>query len=96
MSTDPAAEATLRELAVSRLKKQADFRLHVLIYLLMNGFLVVIWWMTGSTFFWPVFLIFGWGIGLAANACAGRGRPGDPHRCGVPDRRPRLQMQEAR
>jgi len=60
-------DLTLIELAVDRLKKQADVKLHVMIYLLVNGFLVVIWWMTGVTFFWPIFPIFGWGIGVAAN-----------------------------
>jgi hypothetical protein len=29
---------------------------------------VVIWYVTGAGFFWPVFPIFGWGIGLAFNA----------------------------
>ena len=34
----------------------------------MNAFLVVIWAVTSAGFFWPVFPILGWGIGLAANA----------------------------
>ncbi len=68
MSIDGAKrDVTLRELALDRLKKQADFKLHVMIYLLVNGFLVVIWWVTGIPFFWPIFPIFGWGIGVAAN-----------------------------
>jgi hypothetical protein len=68
MSIDGAErDVALRELALDRLKKQADFKLHAMIYLLVNGFLVVIWWMTGASFFWPIFLIFGWGIGVAAN-----------------------------
>jgi hypothetical protein len=58
----------LREAAVSRLRKKRDFATHVLVYLLVNGFLVVIWAVTGSDFFWPIFPIAGWGIGLAANA----------------------------
>lgn len=60
-------DVALRELAVDRLKRQADFKLHAMIYLLVNGFLVVIWLMTGTPFFWPIFLIFAWGIGVAAN-----------------------------
>ena len=28
----------------------------------------VIWLVTGSDFFWPIFPIVGWGIGVAANA----------------------------
>jgi 2TM domain len=58
----------LREAAVTRLRKKRDFGMHALIYLLVNAFLVVIWAVTGSDFFWPIFPIAGWGIGLAANA----------------------------
>jgi hypothetical protein len=61
-------DTELRDRAIKRLKKQADFRAHLLIYLLVNGFLVVIWAVTGAGFFWPVFPIVGWGIGVAANA----------------------------
>ncbi len=36
--------------------------------MLVNGFLVIIWAITGASFFWPVFPIAGWGIGLAFHA----------------------------
>ena len=58
----------LREAAVTRLRKKRDFGMHALIYLLVTGFLVVIWAVTSGDFFWPIFPIAGWGIGLAANA----------------------------
>jgi 2TM domain len=58
----------LREEAISRLKKKRDFRAHVFIYVAVNAMLVVIWAITGSDFFWPIFPILGWGIGVAANA----------------------------
>jgi 2TM domain len=58
----------LREAAVTRLRKKRDFAMHVVIYLLVNGFLVVIWAVTSGDFFWSIFPIAGWGIGLAANA----------------------------
>lgn len=69
----PEAES-LRDLAVKRLRKQHDFKIHLLIYVLVNAFLVVIWSMSGTGFFWPVFPIFGWGIGVAANAFDAYGR----------------------
>jgi hypothetical protein len=64
------SEQDLRKQAVERLKKKRDFRTHVLIYVLVNAFLVVIWAVTsgGDALFWPIFPILGWGIGLAANA----------------------------
>ncbi|WP_235509602.1 2TM domain-containing protein [Terrabacter sp. Soil811] len=61
-------EVDLRGRALGRLKKKADFRVHLLIYVLVNGMLVLIWAMTGAGFFWPVFPIAGWGIGVVANA----------------------------
>lgn len=69
MTEVSARETELRERAIKRLKKRHDFHAHVLIYLLVNTFLVVIWWMTSPEgFFWPVFPIVGWGIGVAMNA----------------------------
>jgi hypothetical protein len=57
-----------REQAIRQLKKKRDFRTHLLIYLLVNALLIVIWAISDAGFFWPVFVIGGWGIGLAANA----------------------------
>src|SRR5689334_10021265 len=54
--------------AVSPLKKKRDFAAHVLIYTMVNGFFVIIWAVTSSGFFWPVFPMVGWGIGLVMNA----------------------------
>ena len=53
----------LRDLAVQRLRKQSDFRLHLLIYLAVNGLLVVVWAWTGAALFWPVFPIVAWASG---------------------------------
>lgn len=64
-----AREAELRERAVKQLKKRRDFRGHLLMYILVNAFLVVVWAVTSGpdSFFWPVFSIAGWGIGVIAN-----------------------------
>ncbi|HEX9410283.1 MAG TPA: 2TM domain-containing protein [Actinomycetota bacterium] len=58
----------LREKAIARLKKKSEFRAHLLSYVLVNAFLVAIWAITGADFFWPIFPILGWGIGLAFHA----------------------------
>ena len=65
---DRVAEDDLRVRAMQRLRKKADFRVHLLIYCLVNGMIVIIWAMTTSGFFWPIFPIAGWGIGVVANA----------------------------
>ncbi|HLN77856.1 MAG TPA: 2TM domain-containing protein [Nocardioidaceae bacterium] len=61
-------DSELRERAIKRLKKRRDFHAHVLVYFLVNAFLVVIWALTTpGGFFWPVFPIVGWGIGVVMN-----------------------------
>ena len=67
-ATPPNAADSLREQAITRLKKKRDFATHVVVYVLVNAFLVAIWAFTGSDFFWPIFPILGWDIGLGANA----------------------------
>jgi hypothetical protein len=54
----------LREKALQRLKKKRDFMAHLLSYVFVNGFLVILWLAVGDGFFWPMFPILGWGIGV--------------------------------
>ena len=70
MAIDEATQQdVLRERAVKRLKKRRDFFGHLLVYVLVNAFLVVIWALGDSDgFFWPVFPIVGWGIAVVMNA----------------------------
>lgn len=58
----------MRDRAVKRLKKRRDFYGHLLIYTMVNTFLVVIWAVTSAGFFWPIFPMVGWGIGVVMNA----------------------------
>lgn len=62
-------EQELRVRAIKRLKKRRDFHGHVLVYLLVNAFLVAIWAVvTPEIFFWPIIPMAGWGIGVVMNA----------------------------
>ncbi len=61
-------DAELRQRAVKRLEDRRGLMAHSLAYVSVNLLLVAIWWVTGAGFFWPVFPIFGWGIGLAFHA----------------------------
>ena len=68
-TSDPRLESDdPRAAAIKRLKARRDFRTHVAAYVVVNLFLVGIWWFSGAGFFWPVFVILGWGIGVALNA----------------------------
>ena len=61
-------DASVRERAVRRLKKRRDFHAHVLVYALVNASFVTVWFVTGQHgFFWPIFLMAFWAVGLVMN-----------------------------
>ena len=64
----PDSEPGLREQATIRLRKKRDFLAHLLAYVLINGSVLIIWALTGSGFFWPVFPMLAWGVGLVLHA----------------------------
>jgi 2TM domain len=57
-----------REAAGRRLQARRDFGTHLVSYLVVNAFLVGIWAFTGAGYFWPIWVIGGWGIGLVLHA----------------------------
>lgn len=63
-----SADQELRQRAVQRLRARAGFWTHLLVYLTINALTVVVWAVTGNGFFWPIFLIVLWGMGVVANA----------------------------
>lgn len=67
MTTRPDDE--LRARAEVRVKAREDFRIHLLIYALVNIFLWAIWYVTGPVggVPWPAYASVGWGIGLVAH-----------------------------
>ena len=58
------SDEVLREQALVRLRKKMELKAHLLTYVLVNGFFVVIWAFTGAGFFWPIFPMAGWAIGV--------------------------------
>jgi len=63
--TDPTDP---RDAAIKRLKERRDFKTHLAVYLIVNAGLVVIWAISGGGYFWPIWAIGGWGIGLLIHA----------------------------
>jgi hypothetical protein len=61
----PAEEQELRERALKHLKDKRDLKAHLLAYVAFNLLFVAIWFAAGAGFFWPIFPIAGWGIGIA-------------------------------
>ncbi len=61
-------EQELRDRALKNLRRKRDFRMQIFWYVAVNALLVVIWAVTDSGFFWPIFPIAGWGIGIVSQA----------------------------
>jgi hypothetical protein len=59
----------LRQLAIDRLRKRREFFQHLIVYVVVNIVLGAIWFITTPDgFYWPVFPLFAWGIGLVFHA----------------------------
>ena len=54
----------LRAQAIAALKKKAELRSHLTAYVVINAMFVGIWAFTGRHFFWPIFILLGWGVGI--------------------------------
>ncbi len=88
MTNDPAMpdgsgepvsyDDVLRERALKSLKAKQDFKVHLASYLVVNGFLVVLWAVTGRGYFWPIWPILGWGVGLMFHALSLRWADAEP------------------
>jgi 2TM domain len=62
-------EQLLRDQAMRRLKKKRDFTGDVIAYIVVNAFLIALWYFAGGRgYFWPAWVLGGWGIGLAFHA----------------------------
>jgi hypothetical protein len=56
-----------RELARKRLQARRDFGSHVVVYVVVNAFLVLAWALSDRGYFWPGWVMAAWGIGLLLN-----------------------------
>jgi hypothetical protein len=65
----PLNSTSARDAAIASLRRKLDFRKNLFAFVAVNLVLVVIWLITTpGGFFWPIFPILGWGVGLAFHA----------------------------
>lgn len=63
-SIDPA----VRKIAVERIEARRTFGRHLRTYVIMSAMFVAVWFFSGEDYFWPVWPMLGWGLGLAFHA----------------------------
>jgi 2TM domain len=61
---NPPVEEALRIQAEKRVKDKIELLTHLAVYAVINGFLVVIWALSGRGYPWFLWVMAGWGIGL--------------------------------
>jgi hypothetical protein len=62
------AEEERRQEAIKRLKDKRAFGQNLVAYVVVNAFLVGIWAIGDRGYFWPAWVMAGWGIGLVMHA----------------------------
>jgi hypothetical protein len=54
----------VRAAARKRIEKRRNLQGGLVAYVIVNAFLVAVWAMTGGGYFWPAWVIAGWGVGM--------------------------------
>jgi hypothetical protein len=65
--TNDEAE-TERQQARKRVQARRDFTEHLVTYVVVNALLIMVWVVTGAGYFWPIWVIGPWGVGLVLHA----------------------------
>ena len=62
--TDNQLELEVRQ----RVKNLREFYRHLTVYGVVNLGLILIWAISGGNYFWPIWVLAGWGIGIGLQA----------------------------
>ncbi|MFN0090824.1 MAG: 2TM domain-containing protein [Acidimicrobiales bacterium] len=60
----PAPDEAERSLAIKQIQRRRKVVGDAVAYVAINAFLVVVWAMTGRGYFWPGWVLSGWGLML--------------------------------
>ncbi len=64
----PDPEGAARAQARKRLQAKREFGSNLVAYVVVFAFLVAVWALTGGGYFWPAWVLAGWGIGIVMHA----------------------------
>lgn len=65
-----------REAAIGRIQAKRAFTGNVVSFVGVSAVLILIWALSGAGYFWPIWVIGFWGLGLAMHAWTVYGRSG--------------------
>jgi uncharacterized ion transporter superfamily protein YfcC len=65
-----------RQAAIGRLQAKRAFQANLVSFLVINAMLVVIWALSGGGYFWPIWVMAFWGLGVAMHGWNVYGRGG--------------------
>jgi hypothetical protein len=71
----PTVSSPAPAAARHRVRRRGPDPDHLRAYIAVNLMLVAIWALTGAGYFWPIWPILGWGIGVIADSGGSLGRP---------------------
>ena len=66
--SEPAGVAPEREWARKRIEKKRKLHSDIAAYVVINTFLIGVWAVTGFGYFWPGWVLAGWGVLLVLDA----------------------------
>lgn len=89
-------DAALRLRALKSLKAKQEFKVHLTSYLVVNGFLVVLWAVTGRGYFWPIWPMLGWGIGVFFHGLSLRWADAEPTQAQIDAEAARIRRRDDR
>jgi fatty acid desaturase len=67
-ATVPEVDGDQRERARKRLEAKRKLSTDVVVYVIVNAFLVLVWAISGRGYFWPGWVMAGWGVLLLLDA----------------------------
>ena len=73
-----AEQDDAREIALKRLKAKRAFRSLLLTAAGVVALMIVIWALSGGGYFWPIWVVFGFGIALVTTGWQAYGRTSAP------------------
>jgi hypothetical protein len=68
-----------RRPAVAPAPPSGDLRAHLVAYVAVNLALIAVWALTGAGYFWPIWPLLGWGLGVVSHALPAGGCGGRRH-----------------